>query len=99
MAWEEGGVRAEMLCIEQFPHRSGCVQPSFGLACDWGFFAGFLILVWGCFPLVGFLDLRRLLGPPPALAGSGRMKLNSKVLPTVRVCGGTAIFDCASQNE
>ena len=37
--------------------------------------------------LVWFLALRFFWGPPPALAAFGRMKLNSKVLPTVRVCG------------
>ena len=38
--------------------------------------------------LVGLVVLWAFWGPPPALAGSGRVKLISKVPPTVRVCGG-----------
>ena len=41
--------------------------------------------------LVGLVVLWAFLGPPPALAGSGRVKLISKVPPTVRVCGGTCL--------
>ena len=40
--------------------------------------------------LVGLVVLWAFWGPPPALAGSGRVKLISKVPPTVRVCGANA---------
>ena len=47
------------------------------------------VRVHRCFP-VGVLWA--FLGPPPALAGSGRVKLISKVPPTVRVCGANSLF-------
>lgn len=46
-----------------------------------------MVLVGAGFLLVTSPVLLSLLGPPPILVGSGRLKLNSKVPPTVRVCG------------
>ena len=54
--------------------------------------------MWSCYVLrgfvarlVGWLVLRSLLVPVPALVSSGRVKLVSKVPPTVRVCGSWSL--------
>ena len=59
----------------------GYVEPPFRLPCDWVLFAGLVRAEDFAVLLLGLLDLRRLLGPPPALAGSGKVKLSSKVPP------------------
>ena len=64
-------------------------RTGFGSACGWVLPAGLVRAEdFASFFLV-LLDLRRFLGPPPALAGSGRTKLSSRLPPTVRFCGDT----------
>ena len=63
------------------------VQPAFTLACGWVRPAGLVRSEDFASFFVGLLELSCLLGPPPVLAGLGRVKLSSKVPPIVRVCG------------
>ena len=76
--------------MERCLNGSVWVQPAFGLPCGWVLPAGLVRSEDFAAFLVGLLDLRRFLGPPPALAGLGRVKLSSKVPPIVRVCGDFA---------